>query len=64
MWRILLRSQGGLSLAQTFEQDAVCAVTNVDGLEAFQFLGRDDRKDVEIDVGVPPEHVFSGWPWS
>lgn len=54
----LLRSQGGLSLAQTLEQDAVCAVANVDGLEAFQLLGRDDRKNVEIDVGVPPEHVF------
>ena len=53
-----MRSQGGLSLAQTLEQDAVRPVANVDGLEARQLFGRDDREDVEIDVGVPPEHVF------
>lgn len=45
-------------MRQTFEQDAVRPVANVDGLEARQLFGRDDRKDVEIDVGVPPEHVF------
>lgn len=45
-------------MRQTFEQDAVRPVADVDGLDAFQLLGRDDRKDVEIDVGVPPELFF------
>ena len=53
-----MRSQGGLSLAQTFEQDAVRRSPMSTVLDAPPALRRDDRKNVEIDVGVPAEHVF------